>query len=399
MNCRVCDSKNLSKILDLGNQPWCNDFLTKNRIGKERFYPLILMYCNFCSVLQLNYTVKKEVMFSNHTYLSGITKTLSDHFRSISIDLNKRFNKKSIKKSILDLGSNDGTFLSHFKKLGWEILGIESSKNICSIANKKKIKTLNMFFNYKNSKKIKKKFDFINASGVFFHLEELHSFTKGVKNLLKENGVFIVQFLYMKKIVENVAFDQIYHEHLLYYNLQTLQFLLEKYNLEIFDAYLAKVHGGQMIAYITNKNMRSKSKRLKRLINLEKISGCNKKKYYKNFSKKIIELKKKNINFLKKCKKEKKIVYGMGAPVKGNTLLNYFKIDTRLISKILEKNELRDKLYCPGSHIPVEMEKDMKILPDVFYVLAWNFRSEILKKNKHLLKKGIKFYFPIKGND
>ena len=94
MNCRVCDSKNLSKILDLGNQPWCNDFLTKNRIGKERFYPLILMYCNFCSVLQLNYTVKKEVMFSNHTYLSGITKTLSDHFRSISIDLNKRFNKK-----------------------------------------------------------------------------------------------------------------------------------------------------------------------------------------------------------------------------------------------------------------------------------------------------------------
>ena len=145
--------------------------------------------------------------------------------------------------------------------------------------------------------------------------------------------------------------------------------------------------------------MRSKSKRLKRLINLEEISGCNKKKYYKKFSKKIIELKKKNINFLKKCKKEKKIVYGMGAPVKGNTLLNYFKIDTRLISKILEKNELRNKLYCPGSHIPVEMEKDMKILPDVFYVLAWNFRSEILKKNKHLLKKGIKFYFPIKGND
>ena len=154
-----------------------------------------------------------------------------------------------------------------------------------------------------------------------------------------------------------------------------------------------------MVAYVTHKSMRNKSKWLKHLIKLEKISGCNNKKYYKNFSKKILKLKKINIDFLKKCKKEKKVVYGMGAPVKGNTLLNFFNINTSLISKLLEKNKLRDKLYSPGSHIPIEMEKDMKVLPDVFYVLAWNFRTEILKRNKHLIKKGIKFYFPIKIND
>jgi len=399
MNCRVCFSKNLSKILNLGKQPWCNDFLQKKQIGKEKFYPLVLLYCNNCSVLQLSYTIKKEIMFSNHTYLSGITKTLSDHFKTVAIDLNKKFNKSLIKKSILDLGSNDGTFLSHFKKMGWQILGVESSKNIAKIANKKKIKTLNMFFNFKNSKKIKKKFDFINASGVFFHLEELHSFTKGVKFLMKKDGVFIVQFLYMKKIVENVAFDQIYHEHLLYYNLKSLQFLLEKYDLEVFDAHLAKVHGGQVVAYIANKNTKHKTRRLLKMIETEVSSGCNEKKYYKNFSNKIKNLKIKNINFLKKCKIEKKIVYGMGAPVKGNTLLNYFNINKKLINTLLEKNELRDGLYSPGSHIPIKMERNMKIIPDVFYVLAWNFKKEILKNNKLLLKKGVKFYFPINPHE
>ena len=265
MKCRVCFSKKLSKILDLGKQPWCNDFLKKNQLGFEKFYPLLLLYCNNCSTVQLNYTVKKEIMFSNHTYLSGITKTLSDHFFDISKEINKKFNKKKRKKSILDLGSNDGTFLYHFKKLGWKILGVESSKNIAKIANKRKINTMNMFFNLKNAKKIKTKFDFINASGVFFHLEELHSFTRGVKHLIKKDGVFIVQFLYMKKIVENTAFDQIYHEHLLYYNLKTLEFLLNKHNFEIFDAHLAKVHGGQMVAYISNKGVRKKTKRFKNL--------------------------------------------------------------------------------------------------------------------------------------
>ena len=140
MKCRVCFSKKLSKILDLGMQPWCNDFLRKKQLGLEKFYPLVLMYCNNCSIVQLNYTVKKEIMFSNHTYLSGITKTLSDHFLKISNEINNKFNKKKEKKSILDLGSNDGTFLYHFKKLGWKILGVESSKNIAKIANKKKLR-------------------------------------------------------------------------------------------------------------------------------------------------------------------------------------------------------------------------------------------------------------------
>ena len=116
MKCRVCGSTKLKEVLNLGKQPWCNNFLKKKDIGKEKKYPLVLLFCKSCSLVQLNHTVKKEIMFSDHTYLSGITQTLSDHFRKISDDLNKKYNKENKKKNILDIGSNDGTFLKHFKK-------------------------------------------------------------------------------------------------------------------------------------------------------------------------------------------------------------------------------------------------------------------------------------------
>jgi SAM-dependent methyltransferase len=393
--CRICNSRKLLKVLDLGSQPWGNNFLKKLEIGKEKFYPLELMYCNNCSLVQLSHTVKKETMFSDHTYLSGITKTVSNHFKMICSNINKQFNYKNSTKSILDLGSNDGTFLKHFKNIGWEILGIESSKRISIIANKSGIKTINKFFNYKFALSIKKKFDFINASGVFFHLEELHSFTRGVKYLLANDGVFIVQFLYMKSIVNNLAFDQIYHEHLLYYNLTTLQKILYMHDLEIFDCYLTSVHGGQMITYISHRGTKIKTKRFFSYLKKEKNSKCNSKSFYLDFAKNVLKLKEKNIKFLKDCKRNGKIVFGMGAPVKGNTLLNYFNINKNLIPKLLEKNHLRKNLYAPGSHIPIVMENEEKNIPDVYYVLAWNFKKEILKNNEKLINRGVKFFFPI----
>jgi 2-polyprenyl-3-methyl-5-hydroxy-6-metoxy-1,4-benzoquinol methylase len=164
MNCRICSSNRLDLVFDLGEQPWGNNFLTKQQLGKEEFYPLQLLYCNECSLSQLSYTVKKEIMFSDHTYLSGSTKSLSEHFKKVCDLLNSRFNKGNKKKSILDIGSNDGTFLQHFKNLDWDILGVESSKKISEIANNRGINTIHKFFNLDTAKDINSKFDFINAS-------------------------------------------------------------------------------------------------------------------------------------------------------------------------------------------------------------------------------------------
>lgn len=147
MKCRVCDSENLEMVLDLGMQPWGNNFLYKEQVGKEPYYPLRVMFCKDCHTAQLDYTVKKEIMFGNHTYLSGITKSLSDHFKTVAEELDKQFFSKQSEKSVLDIGSNDGTQLQHFKTLGYDVLGVESSKRTALIANANGIPTINDFFN------------------------------------------------------------------------------------------------------------------------------------------------------------------------------------------------------------------------------------------------------------
>jgi 2-polyprenyl-3-methyl-5-hydroxy-6-metoxy-1,4-benzoquinol methylase len=395
MNCRVCDSNNLELAIDLGLQPWANNFLKKEEVGKELFYPLRVLYCHDCSTVQLDTTVPKETMFADHTYLSGITKSLSEHFKNIAEEADSRFFKDINDKSVLDIGSNDGTQLKHFKALGYDVLGVESSKTIAKIANDNGIKTLNKFFNLETAKEINRKFNIINAAGVFFHLEELHSVTDGIKESLADNGVFVVQFLYMKRILDNLAFDQIYHEHLLYYNLKTIETLLNRHGLAMFDAYLSPIHGGSIIGFITHKGERASSERLQKMRKEEDEAKSNEFSTYLEFSRKIKKMKEENIAYLKTKKAEGKKIFGMGAPVKGNTLLNCFKIGKEYLDCLVEKNELRRGLYSPGMHLEILIEKELPQPPDVYYVLAWNFKKEILANNQELIKKGVEFYFPV----
>lgn len=395
MNCRICDSDKLELALDLGLHPWCNHFLHLNELGTEPKYPLRLVHCSSCKGAQLDYTVKKETMFSNHTYLSGITHSLSQHFKNIAIEVNERFPSSNQIKSVLDIGSNDGTQLKHFQALGYDVLGVESSTHTAEMANAAGIPTCNAFFNESIAIDIGRKFDVINAAGVFFHLEELHSVTDGIKRSLKNDGIFVVQFLYMKSIVENLAFDQIYHEHLLYYNLQTIEHLLQLHELELFDAYLAPIHGGSIIGFIAHKGKRQPTKRLGRLKQQEHECQSNQLSTYLTFAQKINKMKKENLQYLSNAKKQGKQIFGMGAPVKGNTLLNYFGIGPEYIDCLVEKNKLRRGLYSPGMHIPVLLEEEILQTPDIYYVLAWNFKEEILAKNHDLIKQGVEFYFPV----
>ena len=397
MNCRVCDSDNLELVIDLGLQPWCNNFLKKEEIGQEPFYPLRVLFCKNCSTTQLDYTVKKEIMFGDHTYLSGVTKSLSSHFEKIAKEADQKFCLNKNDKTVLDIGSNDGTQLTHFKKLGYNVIGVESSKTTASIANKAGINTINEFFNHEFiiKHKLESKIDLINAAGVFFHLEELHSVTDGIKAALKPDGVFIVQFLYMKNIVENNAFDQIYHEHLLYYTLKTIEILLNRHGLSMFDAYVENIHGGSVIGYVTHIDKAEPTQRLIDLRESEDKEKMNEIETYHLFFDRIKKMKEDNLNYLKIAKENGKIIYGMGAPVKGNTMLNYFGISTNFIDYLIEKNTLRKNLYSPGMHIPIILEEDVVIQPDIYYVFAWNFKNEILNNNKALIEKGVEFYFPV----
>jgi SAM-dependent methyltransferase len=385
----------LELVIDLGHQPWCNHFLRKDEIGNEPFYPLRVLFCHDCRTSQLDFTVKKEIMFGDHTYLSGITKSLSEHFRRVAEEVDERFFRDRKEKSVLDIGSNDGTQLKHYQALGYDALGVESSKTTARIANEAGVATINAFFNREMMRSIGRRFDVMNASGVFFHLEELHSACEAIREGLKPDGVFVVQFLYMKSIMENLAFDQIYHEHLLYYTLETIETLLRRHGLFMFDAYLAPIHGGSIIGFVTHADRRQASDRLEMMRKAEFHAGCNTIAAYREFSARIKHMKEENVAYLTASRRAAKRIFGFGAPVKGNTMLNYFGIGPDIIECLVEKNELRRGLYSPGMHIPVVIESELEVLPDIYYVLAWNFKNEIMANNRHLLEKGIEFYFPV----
>ncbi len=395
MICRVCDSTRLEPVLDLGMQPWCNHFLKPEEVGAEPTYPLRLIYCLDCSTTQLDYTVKKEVMFGDHTYLSGVTKSLSGHFKGVADEIDARIPQRGRPKTVLDIGSNDGTQLKHFQALGFEVLGVESSKTTAKIATDAGVPTVNEYFNLDLARKVGKKFDAINAAGVFFHLEELHSVTEAIRECLEPDGVFCVQFLYMKRIVENLAFDQIYHEHLLYYNLKNIETLLNRHGLAMHDCHLAPIHGGSIIGFVSHQGAKPPSERLQKMREAEIAAKSNEIETYRDFAKRVAQMKLDNLEYLASKKAEGKRIFGMGAPVKGNTMLNYFGVGKQYLDCLVEKNTLRKGLFSPGMHLPVLIESELPEPPDVYYVLAWNFKTEILANNKPLLDRGVEFFFPV----
>lgn len=394
MICRSCNSKNLSSILDLGEQPWCNDFLVKEKIGKENTYPLNLMHCNDCSLLQLSHTVAKETMFGDHSYLSGVTKTLRNHFYDVAVENVKHFSI-SDDDLVVDIGGNDGTQLQQYKKAGINnLLNVECAKRVSDVSRKNGIKTITEYFNrdcvekYIGEKSVK----LYNASGVFFHLEELHSVIEGIKFSLRDDGVLIVQFMYAGTMIEKLNFDTIYHEHLLYYTISSLEKLLSRYGLTIFDAYYSEIHSGSIIAKITHTDGELDSKTQRFLELWEKD-----KKYtieaFREFSEKIQHRKEHLRDFLINLKENGKTIYAYGAPAKGNTLLNYFNIDHTLIDKAVEINEMKIGNYLPGSHIPITKESEDD-LPDYYLLLSHNFEEEIIKRNKDIIAGGVRFIVP-----
>ena len=394
MKCRSCNSKELEVILDLGKQPWCNDFLTAEEIGHENIYPLRLNYCKECELLQLDYTVPKETMFSDHCYLSGMTQTLIDHFYEVATENVTQFDMQA-DDLVVDIGGNDGSQLLQYQKVGIEnILNIECAERVSTISREQGVNTVTEYFNRQCVEKHigEKAVKLYNASGVFFHLEELHSVIDGIKYSLRDDGVLIVQFMYAGTMIEKLNFDTIYHEHLCYYTLRSLNNLLAPYNLKIFDAYYSEIHSGSIVAKITHTQGTLDVETERYLELMEKD-----KKYtigaFKDFAKTIESQKGSLRKTLAQFKEQNKTIYAYGAPAKGNTLLNYFGIDKALVDKAVEINELKIGTYLPQSHIPITRE-DKADLPDYYLLLSHNFAEEIIKKNQDIIHQGVKFIIP-----
>ena len=384
--CRSCENTNLKRVVSLGYQPLANNLL-KNKKDKDELFPLEVNYCPNCHNCQLSVVVDPKKMFSNYLYLSSTSKTFRDHFENAAKKYIKEFKLSPKKSYIIDIGSNDGVALKPFKNLKFKnILGIEPAKNLAKLANKDKIKTFNGFLNKKNIKKIKKNADIILASNVFAHSDELKMMAQCMLNLLKKNGTIIIEVQYLLNTLKDLTFDNIYHEHYNYWSLTSLTTFFKNLKAVIYKAERINTHGGSIRIYIKKDLSTKVEKSVKELLIEEKNFGIEKYKTYKDFAKKVYNIRnnvRKNISEL--AKKNNQII-GYGSPAKATTALNFFGISNE-IEFIVEDNKYKQGKFLPGVKVPIVSKKNLKEKSDCALVLAWNFFDEIKKNNSDLAHK------------
>lgn len=392
--CRSCESKNLIKILSLGNQ-YLSDF-TKIKT-KQKSFPLNIVLCKKCSLVQLDYTTPAKYLYTErYGYKSGINQTMQDELKGIVNQSLKKIKKQKNKIIVVDIGANDGTLLKNYPKETLRI-GVEPIKKYAKECKKHANKVINSFFSYELFQKTNgnKKADIVSAISCFYDMEEPNKFVSDVTKILKEDGIFVIQQNYLVEMLKLNAFDNIVHEHLEYYSLLSLNNLLERHGLEVFDVDLRNLNGGSFRTYIAFKDKRRISKEVKKLERHEKKLGLDKKRVYINFAKKIEKNKTKIVNFIKKENKKGKTIYLYGASTRGNTMLQYFGLNNKLIKSAVERNPEKWGKIITSVSIPIISEEQArKEKPDYMLVLPWFFKKEFLKREKAYLKNG-HFIFPL----
>jgi 2-polyprenyl-3-methyl-5-hydroxy-6-metoxy-1,4-benzoquinol methylase len=403
-NCSFCKKPLKFKLVDLGYAPVSNTLLNKRCLKKDKNFKLTVSVCTSCWLAQTLYKISpKKIFTSNYSYFSSYSSTLLSHAKKLVHQCIKNFNlnKNSL---IYEVACNDGYLLQYFKKKEIPCIGIEPTSNTANFAKKvKKLKILNEFFDSKLSIKCKKKYgaaDLIISANVLAHVPNIKDFIKAHNQLIKDDGIIIFEFHYLANLIEQVQFDQVYHEHYFYLSLFSVQKILHSFKLEIFDCDLLNTQGGSIRIYI--KKMRNKkiqkSTKFKKILADEIKLGISSKKFYLNFQKKSEMIKKNFYDFLVMCKKKKLKVIGYGAAAKGITLINFANIKNNLLSYIIDKSPEKQNKFLQLSKIKiVPMKILLKKTFDYIIIFPWNIKAEILKdlrnyKKTHTAKKIV--FFP-----
>ncbi len=399
-NCRMCKSENIKKFLDLDFSALSDNFLTFEQLEKsETFFPLTVNICFDCGLCQLGYVVPPELMFNkDYPYDSSTTKMGREHFTKMGIDICDRFELER-NSLIIDVGSNSGVLLAAFKSKGMKVLGIEPSSKLANAAIEKGIDSIMEFFSENLVKQILDNYgkaSIITGTNVFAHIDDLDDFMRTSDLLLVEDGMIVIEAPYLLHLLENLEYDTIYHEHLSYLSVKPLVKFFKKFDFEVFDIKKQTIHGGTLRYYIGRKNTRKITQNVSNYLELEERNKIYSEEKLQDFSNSVKHHKKILIELLYKIKKDGKRIVAISAPAKGNTLLNYCKIDSEILDYVTERNPLKIGKFTPGMHIPVfSDEKLLKDQPDYALILAWNFADEIIQNNLEYQKNGGKFIIPI----
>lgn len=394
--CRTCLSSDLTLFLPMGNHPPANMFVRPEELAKDQpAYPLNTQACLNCGLIQVADQIPAD-FFRHYLYVPSGAATMHTHFAELAQVLEKRAQGGLI----VDIGCNDGLMLSAANKQGSKTLGIDPAANLAELAKANGVDVHVAYFNPQTAQEVLDKHgpaQVISTTNTFNHIGDLHTFMTGVKILMAEKGTFVIEVPWAKAIVETNEFDNVYHEHVSEMSLLSVVKLGAFFDLEVVDVHKLPVHGGSMRIFMRNSSANEEpSQIVSHMLAEEKAAGLTQQATYDDFAARVEKMREELLSQLSHLKKSGLKIAGYGAPAKGNTLLNYFRIGTETLDFLVDRNPLKQGLYSPGMKIPIYgTEAIAQEKPDILLVLAWNFFDEIYEQQAAFRAGGGKFLVPL----
>ena len=397
--CRMCSSKSFFNVINLGKHPLVNSLIGKKELNKkDPIYPIVVKQCRSCKLVQLVNIIDANEIYKkvDYLYFSSDMPQLDKYFKEYAEDIKKRFLKMN--DFVVEIGCNDGIMLKHFQKK-CKVLGVDPATNVVLRTLKKKIPALPMFFSEELAKKISSEWNkakVVVANNCVAHLNDLRDLIKGVRLLLTNDGVFIVECNYWGGMVDNVNYSLIYHDHYSYFSIKVWIDFAKKYKMKVFDAVITPAQGGSLRLFVSKDN-RPATERFIKLVKAEREKKLNTFSASIKYKKNVMSISKKLRDLVINLTKKGKRVAGYGAAAKGMTILKCSNIGNKLVY-FVDDSPAKQGYYSPVDHVPIISRKEAeRKLPDYFIILAPNYSEVILNKEKNFWKNGGKFIIPKSG--
>ena len=399
-HCRLCGSKDISTVLDIGETALANSYLTKNQLkGPEFKAPLEVFLCGGCGSVQLKHTVSADLLFKNYLYSSSTSGNLKEYFADYAKSVTQKASLTD-KSFVVAIASNDGVELRAFKNLGCKVLGVDPAENLVKIANEEGLESICDFFTEVTANKIVEKYglaDLVVCNNCFAHCDDLHEIIRGIKKVLRPNGYFVFENAYLLNTIENLDIGQIYHDHIFFHSIKPLVNLFRTHGLTIESVEKTPQQCGSIRVYVKHCLPPDEpALEVGKFISEEESAGLYRVSTYYHFYDKVLMLKAQLLDFLLNAKNKNQHVWIYGCPAKLATMAKVMGITDQLVDKIVDDSSFKQGLFAPETKIPIVPPKELKInRPDYCVIMAYNFVDLIVKKNADYLLGGGRFVVPL----